>query len=34
MPEELNESIIASIYKKGDIIECSNYRGVSIPQCP
>ena len=30
MPEGLKESIIAHIYKKGDITDCSRYGGISI----
>jgi sorting nexin-29 len=30
MPMEWNASIICPIHKKGDIMECSNYRGVSL----
>jgi len=30
MTKELNVSIICPIHKKGDIMECSNYRGVSL----
>jgi hypothetical protein len=28
--EELKESVIAPIYKKGDKTDCSNYKGISI----
>jgi hypothetical protein len=30
MPTDWNLSIICSVHKKGDIMECSNYRGVSL----
>jgi len=30
VPEELKDSIIAPIYKKGDITDCSGFRGISI----
>jgi len=30
LPEEWGESIIVSIYKKGDITGCSNYRDISL----
>jgi len=30
LPEKWKESIIVSIYKKGDKTECSNYRGISL----
>jgi hypothetical protein len=30
MPTDWNLSIICSVHKKGDIIKCSNYRGVSL----
>ena len=29
LPEELKESIIAPIHKKGDKTDCNNYRGIS-----
>jgi hypothetical protein len=30
LPEQGKESIIGPIYKKGDTIDCSNYRGISL----
>ena len=30
LPEEWKESIIVSVYKKGDKTDCTNYRGISI----
>ena len=30
LPEERKESIIVPIHKKGDKIDCNNYRGVSL----
>jgi hypothetical protein len=30
IPEEWNLSIVCPIHKKGDIMVCSNYRGVSL----
>ena len=30
IPEEWNETIIVSIYKKGDRERCENYRGIAL----
>ena len=30
LPEELKESIIVHVYKKGDNTDCSNYRSISL----
>jgi hypothetical protein len=30
LPEQWKESIIVTIYKKGDKTDCSNYRGLSL----
>ena len=33
LPEELKESIIVPIYKKGDKTDCSKCRGISLVSC-
>lgn len=33
MPEQWKRSIIHPLHKKGNILECSNYRGISLLQC-
>ena len=30
LPEQWKESIVVPIYKKGEKINCSNYRGISL----
>jgi hypothetical protein len=32
LPQQWKESIIVSIYKKGDKTGCNNYRGISLTQ--
>jgi len=31
LPQQGKESIIVPIYKRDDKIQCSNYRGISLP---
>src|SRR5215813_10576892 len=34
IPEDWNKAIIVPIYKKGNKMECSNYRGISLLSVP
>jgi hypothetical protein len=30
MPEEWSNAIISSIHKKGNLLDCNNYRGIAL----
>ena len=30
MPDEWRKSVIVPIFKKGDVLECGNYRGIKL----